>query len=140
MLLKTKGIDLNAETTAKNWGVTDKSQLVEAVEVINWYAYLPFVKAERAISGIPEMDDDDQDPIQSDANGSAKIAMIASELTLVAWDIVKRHIPSLVEEVYALQKQLSLFRKVMNRQFPHWNEFVRQGFDTEPEVPPFGAN
>ncbi len=103
----------------------------DAMEVIQWYQYFISAKVHRAISSMEHQDAFD-DPLQSDANGSAKIAIIAIERSLGAWEVVRQHLPEKHDEILALQRHLQHLRSEMERIFPNWNQFHRPGFDDAP--------
>ncbi|MFN0036933.1 MAG: hypothetical protein ACKVUS_17900 [Saprospiraceae bacterium] len=142
--LKARGIDLFSERDPYEGRDTqERSALAEAMEVILWYQYFMFVKAGRAIGGLEDMHDTFvwKTADQSDANGSAKVAMIAAERSLGAWEMVRRCWPEKQQEVLGFMRQINGFRHRMERVFPHWRKFVRPGFDTEPpQVRPFEMN
>lgn len=111
-------------------------QAQDAIEVIQQYAAFIAVKARRAISGRPEMNDTEiwgDPPYQSDANGSAKTCLLCIERSLGAWEMVRKTWPEKTDEVLDLLLALSRFRKEMEQLFPDWKKFVRPGFDTEPQ-------
>lgn len=101
----------------------------DAVEVIRWYQYFISAKIHRAVTGL---EDEDEEQIQNDSNGSAKIAMIAVERSLGAWEVLRRQLPEKGEEILELQRRLQHLRAEINRLFPHWAKFHRPGFDDEP--------
>lgn len=142
--LKARGIDLMSERDPyEGRDAHERSALAEAVQVIQWYQYLIFVKANRAISGLEDMDDNEiwGSRHQSDANGSAKVAMIGAERSLGAWEMLRRHWPEKQPEALGFMRQVNGFRHRMEQIFPDWQKFVRPGFDTEkPHTLTFGEN
>lgn len=120
----------------------DRSALAEALEVISWYLHFMFVKANRAVSGLDDMHEDHWDGAQqSDANGSAKLAILAAQRSIGAWRMVHRHWPDQGEMIAGFIRQLDQFRRIMERDFPDWQQFIRPGFDTEPApATRFGEN
>lgn len=111
------------------------NSISDALDIIRQYAAFISVKARRAISGMDTMHDTEiwgDPPHQSDANGSAKIAIITIERSLGAWEILRKNWPEKTDEILDLLVQLSRLRKEMERLFPNWNKFIRPGFDTEP--------
>lgn len=103
----------------------------DAVEVIQWYQYFISAKVHRAITSMEHLEAFD-DPLQSDSNGSAKIAILAIERSLGGWEVVRQQMPEKSEEILELQRQLQHLRTEMERIFPNWNHFHRPGFDDEP--------
>lgn len=141
-LLKARGIDLfNDREHREGRDTHERSALAEALEVILWYQHLIFVKASRAISGMEDMNDDVwEGPYQNDANGSAKIAVLAAERSLGAWEIVRRHWPEKQAEILGFMRQINGFRYRIDQLFPDWRKFIRPGFDTEQLSHSFGEN
>ena len=135
---KAKGVDIFGEREEPIGPYPDdRSELADAVDVIRWYLHFQFVKAQRAIGGMEDMHESYWGgPQQSDANGSAKIAMIAAGRSIGAWEVLRRYFSDKNSAITEFQAQLEQFRRIMGRLFPDWQKFVRPGFDTEP--PPFG--
>lgn len=104
----------------------------DAVEVIRWYQYFIGAKIHRAINGLEHIHAED-DPVQSDANGSAKIALIAVERSLGAWEVLRQQLPEKKEVVLHLQQQLQHLHTEISQLFPDWARFHRPGFDDEPD-------
>ncbi len=100
-------------------------------EVIGWYHIFLHIKFKRAIHGLKDADDEmyANTPYQTDANGSAKIAIIAVERSMIAW---KRLYDKDPDPVY--QKMLFLLKQIHDaalQTFPDHEKFVRAGFDEE---------
>lgn len=104
----------------------------DAVDVIRWYQYFISAKIQRAIGSLDEQEDF-EDALQSDANGSAKIAQIAIERSLGAWEVLRRQLPEKQGEIFELQQQLQSLHAEMKEHFPSSDVFHRPGFDDEPE-------
>lgn len=102
----------------------------DAVEVIQWYQYFISAKVHRAVTSLEHLGTFD-DAQQNDSNGSAKIAVIAIERSLGAWEVVRQHLPEKREEIFELQRQLQHLRSEVERHFPGWVAFHRPGFDDE---------
>jgi hypothetical protein len=108
----------------------------EAVDTIGWYAGMVSAKTHRALHGFAERDTlgVDEDPIQNDWNGSAKVARIAIAESQRAWDTLLR-----VGQAPP-DARLRQTRELLDRidagiasRFPRAMDFVRPGFD-EPEI------
>ena len=113
-------------------GTTDAS-VREALEVVDWDQVLIHVKSMRALDGrdeSPEGDFRDEGPIQSDWNGSAKVATIAIERSERAWRIIAAATGD--EAAGVLAASLAALGEQMSREFPHAMEFRRPGFDDPP--------
>jgi hypothetical protein len=98
----------------------------DAVEVINWYIYFLPAKIARALSGRTS----DTDHIENfDANGSAKIALIAIDRLIASWTIIMNALPASEDEILKILIDLSALRKHTECVFPDARAFVRPGFD-----------
>jgi hypothetical protein len=101
----------------------------EALEIVQWDSTLVSAKLHRALDGRERSREDawDDDPVQNDANGSAKLALILLERSAAAWQLIAgatggtgaadlaAHAGRLCREVKAA--------------FPSAMAFVRPGFD-----------
>lgn len=103
----------------------------DAIDVVRWYQYFISAKVHRAINSLDHRQFFD-DPKQNDANGSAKIAMVAINRSMGAWDVIGLQLPEKLDDILELQRQLHHLRAEMNRLFPDWERFHRPGFDDEP--------
>jgi hypothetical protein len=108
----------------------------EALETIGWYASLISTKVGRALYGLAERnpDGDNEDPIQNDWNGSAKVARMAIAESQRAWDtllLVGQAPPDApLRQTRALLDRIDA---AVETRFPRAMDFVRPGFD-EPEI------
>lgn len=108
----------------------------EALDTIGWYASLVSAKVGRALYGLAERDPDDEneDPVQNDWNGSAKVARMAIAESQRAWDTLLQvgqappHAP-----LHQTRALLDRIDAAIATRFPRAMDFVRPGFD-EPEV------
>ncbi len=101
------------------------------LSVIQWYVHYIRIKLSRAVDG--KIDDenfmDDDDVFPKDSDGSAKIALIGADRSLVAWHDL---IPIMPEETAFALKMMSLLQAVIEAgelEFPDARAFVRPGFD-----------
>jgi len=115
----------------------------DPIDVISWFTGLIGAKVHRAIHGRqagadgsspsrPRLGGDGvgaADEIQTDPNGSAKIALIAIERSLAAWrQLARRAAPE--ERIAAtFISRLGWISNEVERVFPHARAFVRPGFD-----------
>ncbi len=132
--LKVRGIDLFSEKVQRDGPDThERSALAEALEIILCYQHFMFIKANRAIGGLAEMHEGliEGNALQSDANGSAKVAMIAAERSLGAWELLRRLWPEKQADALVFMRKINTFRHSLAQIFPEWEKFVRPGFDTE---------
>lgn len=98
--------------------------LHEAVEVIRWYQYFLYPKISRALMGLMEEERDMLD----DVHGSAKIALIAIERSIGAWQTLGRQLGQ-SDDVLDLQIQLVRIKTELEKRIPHAMTFRRPGFD-----------
>ncbi len=98
-----------------------------AFDILCWYRYFIEVKLSRALKG---KEDEEDDPIQNDSNGSAKIARIAIVHCLKAGKIILNDITEAEEECLAMLILLQKLLKAVDQEFPNAADFIRPGFDT----------
>lgn len=99
------------------------------MDILGWYRYMLQVKTMRAVSGKSDEDELD-DPIQNDSNGSAKVIMIgANHCTKAAQGLITL-LPALEGELLLLLSSLQKYLKLMEEDFPDAMKFIRPGFDT----------
>ena len=106
-----------------------------AIDTIGWYSGLIPAKIGRALHGAA--DDGqfvDDDPVQNDWNGSAKVARLAIAESIAAWRTLfeagDTPVDASIRETADLLAQID---RDLAARFPLAMEFVRPGFD-EPEV------
>jgi hypothetical protein len=104
--------------------------LEEAFEVIRWYQYFIAAKVVRAIRGKKEEEEEGDDEFPSDADGSAKIALIAIERSIGAWAVIPRYNRLHTESVFEMIHLLDLLRQAVEEAFPRARAFIRPGFDS----------
>ena len=107
--------------------ISDEANLEEAVEVIRWYQYFIAAKAMRALLG--KMEEDGPDEFPSDADGSAKIALIAIDRSINAWAMISHHDPHDRESILNIISFLDRLGQAIEETFPKARSFVRPGFD-----------
>lgn len=111
--------------------------VADAIDIVSWDVYFIGVKLHRALAGRDRLDDDngddeddfDDDPIQNDWNGSAKVALISIERSAAAW----RTIAEATGDAKGahLAEELSGLRLEVERAFPDAWSFVRPGLDDD---------
>jgi hypothetical protein len=101
--------------------------LREALDVVQYDVHLFWVKLYRALDGRDRDDEIDDDPVQNDWNGSAKVALICIERSDAAW----RAIAASTSEPtpLAIADQFRDLRQAIEQEFPNAWRFVRPGFD-----------
>ena len=130
----------------------------DAVAVIRWYQFFIAVKLMRALSGGIEADEDedlldddlsmdfltdyeaaddedvDDDEITArtermDANGSAKVALVALDRSIAAWRSLQISLPDKSETIKPMLVELSGLRISVEARFPRARDFIRPGLD-----------
>jgi hypothetical protein len=104
--------------------------LEEAIEVIRWYQYFIAAKVIRAIRGKMEEEEERCDEFASDSDGSAKIALIALDRSMGAWEVVRHYNQQYTERVFEIISFLDLLRQAVEETFPRARAFIRPGFDS----------
>jgi hypothetical protein len=106
-----------------------KDLVLNSIEVVMWYSFFIAAKLHRA----SRRDNEDflELPVDSDENGSAKIALIAINRSIAAWSIIRSAYQTDQNTTAGFMGKLIAIRRVVEQSFPHAHEFVRPGFDTE---------
>ncbi|MFQ5593415.1 MAG: hypothetical protein ACE5HA_04635 [Anaerolineae bacterium] len=115
----------------------DAATIEDAVEIIRWYQYQIEVKLLRALHGAMEERPAILEEFPKDSDGSAKVALIAMDRSIAAWDRLYRQFPEVQDEVLDILVHLDRLRKRTEQEFPEARAFVRPGFD---EVEPGGLD
>lgn len=106
------------------------NEMKEAIETIQWFEFFIEVKFSRALSGFFDvMEDGEENEVQRDFNGSAKIALIAVDRSIVAWEIMMKHFPDNADDFLDFVALLSKIKTAAIEKFPDAMKFVRPGFD-----------
>ena len=127
-----------------------------AIEVIRWYQFFIAVKTSRALSGADRLDleseddeifpdfsaddasedDDDFDydavvdrAERMDANGSAKVALVAIDRSISAWRSLQMSLPVKTDSIKPILIDLDSLRRTMEARFPRARDFIRPGLD-----------
>lgn len=137
------------DTTGKSKNTEDDIDVSDAIEVIRWYQFFVAAKVFRALMGLEEQvidetssgndmfagteSDDDEEvfdaAVHDDANGSAKIALIAIDRSLSAWRVLLDAVPEKAESIVPMFLELERLRRGAEQTFPHARDFMRPGFD-----------
>jgi hypothetical protein len=102
----------------------------DAIETVGRFAYLIHVKIMRALNGRDENPGGEwfeKSAVQSDWNGSAKVALLSIQRSEPAWRILAASLRD--EAATVLAGSLAALHEEMNREFPRAMEFRRPGFD-----------
>ena len=102
--------------------------LREALDIAQWDSTFVGAKLARALRGRDGRDDDtDDDPVQSDWNGSAKVAVISLERSEAAWQVIAQSTGDAAPVVLA--GHVADLRREVEHAFPNARSFIRPGFD-----------
>lgn len=110
--------------------IKEAKNIIDATEVLHWYQHQIYVKISRALF-IDDLDDEEDD-IQNDSNGSAKVALIAMDRSIAAWGSLHEVFPEQTDSILDLLLHLDRLRRKTESAFPDARSFKRPGFDAEP--------
>ena len=137
------------DTTRSSKNTEEDLDVSDAIEVIRWYQFFVTAKVFRALMGLDDADadntsmadeilvdseiDDEQERIEfrgdSDADGSAKIALIAIDRSLSAWRVMQSSLSEKADSIRPMLLELERLRRATEQTFPHARDFIRPGFD-----------
>lgn len=106
---------------------SDDPVVREAVAIVSWDSTLIGGKLARALQGRESSDGQDDDPIQNDWNGSAKVALISIERSESTWQAIAQATGDVAAA--ELASALSALRDEVEEAFPFARLFQRPGFD-----------
>ena len=112
---------------------TADPQLAEAVEIVQWDTHLIGAKLHRALHGLDEFTHGEafeDDPVQNDWNGSAKVALISIRRSILAWTRIAAVRGD--SEAALIADVLRHLETTVERTFPNAWRFIRPGFDQGP--------
>lgn len=136
-LVAAEQLSDDGQAHAKSEGI--EIDAADAFEVIRWYQFFIAAKVFRAVLGsedelrgvYPEDDGGEPNPAQTDANGSAKVALIAIERSLGAWRILETFVSDKANSIAPLMTTLQKLRSGLEETLPLARDFMRPGFDEE---------
>jgi hypothetical protein len=112
------------------------SDLTEAIHDVYSWSLTIAAKSHRAVSSLEFAKDEDtgeadDDPVQNDANGSAKVVLLAIEQSVAAWSTIAQ--AGVLDPGLAnyLVDELTTLGSELRQRFPFAMAFVRPGFDEE---------
>jgi hypothetical protein len=130
-LLKQKGAAIiqHTELGIKNMdeAKSEVEELGNCLEIVQWYLFQIQVKFMRAIPMMP--DEEGDEAFTSDSNGSAKVALIAVDRCIMAWQKILQFLP---DEEDAIIQLLALLQRILalgDKAFPNARKFIRPGLD-----------
>jgi hypothetical protein len=106
--------------------------LADALDVAGWDRFFIPAKVGRALSGRDRWlrEEPDVDALQSDWNGSAKVALISIVRSVEAWEAIAQSTGD--TDARHVADALAVLRHDVESAFPDAWRFIRPGFDTEP--------
>lgn len=113
--------------------VQEAEDLKDALEVLRWYEHQIYVKIARALHGLYDdfvQEDFVDDPIQTDANGSAKVALIGIQRSMAALGNLLLVFEEHEDRILDLLVLLEHAKRLVEETFPDARAFRRPGFDT----------
>jgi hypothetical protein len=108
-------------------------ELADAMQVVSWDACLVGAKIHRALDGRDRAshgEELDDDPIQNDWNGSAKVALISIARSAAACEVIARATGD--ANAARIAEELVNLGHHVEHEFPNAWRFVRPGFDAAP--------
>lgn len=109
---------------------SEADSIRDAVEVIRWYQHQIYVKLKRAFIRDDFIDEEWRDAfLQSDSNGSAKVALIGIDHSIGAWGTLCEHFPERTDSILNILVYLDRLRRRVEQRFPQARNFKRPGFD-----------
>ncbi len=111
-------------------GDTSKaSQIEDLVDTILWYHTLINAKLLRAVQNDVLAPSAPLQVAKRDADGSAKVALMAVDRSAAAWTRLLEFFPEAELEILAFRHRLERLRRATEWAFPNARDFVRPGFD-----------
>jgi hypothetical protein len=105
------------------------AELRDAVEVVQWYLFFIDVKLQRAVGSRVEESEEGDQGFTSDADGSAKVALVAIDRSIGAWARLREHLAEGSDMALDLLVGLERLRQAVEQDFPKARAFKRPGFD-----------
>jgi hypothetical protein len=105
--------------------------LQDATEVVRWYHTLISAKIRRAVQQRLTDRPSCLDGVPKDSDGSAKVALVCIDRSMVAWTRMREHLPEQGDTILDFLVALERLRRETERVFPDARSFVRPGFDDE---------
>jgi hypothetical protein len=101
----------------------------DALEVVQWYLFFIDVKLSRAVAGRVDEAIEGSDGFPSDADGSAKAALVAIDRSISAWARLREQLDGEADPILDVLVLLEKLRRATEREFPRARDFKRPGFD-----------
>ncbi len=105
----------------------------DATEVIRWYQYQIAAKTVRALMSRGDEEEKNAEDLPKDSDGSIKVALIAIDRSISAWRLMQIARPGRAESATPLLIALERLRQITEQTFPDARDFIRPGFDENPD-------
>lgn len=116
--------------TGKNDKQPRSREVQEALLEVNWYMDLIHSKIKRALYGYYIYADKlNATQEEDDYNGSAKVALLAVQISISAWTVLRDNLHDFEREAKHLIVILEQLGREIERLFPEARKFKRPGFD-----------
>ena len=113
----------------------EHGSIEDAMEVIRWYQFQIAAKTVRALMSRGDEEDETNEGVSTrDSDGSAKVALIATDRSLSAWRLMLFSFPDKADSIVPLLMSLERLRQSTERAFPNAGSFIRPGFDEVPDA------
>jgi hypothetical protein len=135
MLVKLEELKdgLNMGIESVNAAKTTMAVIKDCVEVVQWYMTFINVKLVRALTEKMDYDGwEEENGLQCDFDGSAKIAIIGIERSLQAWIKLFEILPDQEDHFLKVLAMLEKLKDMVIKEFPNAMDFKRPGFDDQP--------
>lgn len=97
---------------------------------ISWYLDLIHAKMKRALYGFHIYADKiNAKQEENDYNGSAKVALLAIEISYQAWSVLKNKVVYFQQDIERILVVLEQMLRDLEHRFPDARNFCRPGFD-----------
>ena len=140
--------NVHDDTTGQSKNTEDDIDVSDAIEVIRWYQFFVAAKVFRALMALDrpvidvemtsddifsdaELNDDEAlfGVMGNDADGSAKIALIAIDRSSSGWRLLQSSLPEKADSIVPMLLELERLRRATEQTFPDARDFIRPGFD-----------
>jgi hypothetical protein len=137
-LFENKAQELSAKVRMDLPDIDPQAEVVDlqdATEVVRWYHTLISAKIRRAVQQRLTDRPSCLDGVPKDSDGSAKVALMCIDRSMVAWTRMREHLPEQGDTILDFLVALERLRRETERVFPDARSFVRPGFDDEKTGP-----
>lgn len=108
----------------------EAADIRDALEVLHYYLLQIYVKVVRAQTDRLHVDAlYEEDDIQKEADGAAKIALIGIDRSIKAWSTLMPHFPNQEDSMITFLSTLQQLQRMVEETFPDARAFKRPGFD-----------